>query len=219
MDATLLIAAHGTRSEAGLATIDRLAATVRAARPGLAVQLCFLDVVDPRLPEALADLRGRVIVVPALLARGFHVLDDIPALTAGRAEVIVTRQLGPDPRLTRALVDRLREAGCPAAGEVVLVASGSRNPAAAADLDAAATGLQIALGRRVHARTLADPFPPVATVASYLLAEGYFADQVRTRATAAGIGVVTAPLGSHPAVAELILGRYDDAVRARPAVR
>jgi sirohydrochlorin ferrochelatase len=48
-------------------------------------------------------------------------------------------------------------------------------------------------------------------VATYLLAEGFFADQVR--AAAPGLPV-TAPIGAHPAVVDLVWRRYDEAAGA-----
>ena len=45
-------------------------------------------------------------------------------------------------------------------------------------------------------------------VASWLLAPGAFADRV----AACGADVVAAPLGTHPAVVDTILARYEDAL-------
>jgi sirohydrochlorin ferrochelatase len=45
-------------------------------------------------------------------------------------------------------------------------------------------------------------------VASYLVAPGAFHDAVR----ATGAAVVAEPIGAHPAVAEVVLRRYDAAV-------
>ena len=47
-------------------------------------------------------------------------------------------------------------------------------------------------------------------VASYLLAPGYFQDQLHT----SGADWVTEPLGSHPALAGLVIDRYRTAVKA-----
>src|SRR4051794_1202101 len=108
MDATLLIAAHGTASLAGLATTRSLVDAVAAARPGLQVELCFLDVCSPRLADALDQLDGDVIVVPLLLSAGYHVSTDIPRVVSGRDSVSVARHLGPDPLIIEAVADRLR---------------------------------------------------------------------------------------------------------------
>ncbi len=218
MTPTLLVAAHGTRSVSGAASLRALADLVRRQRPGLPVKLCFLDVVSPSLAWVLSSVDGPAVVVPALLSTGYHVVDDIPARAAGRAEVFVAERLGPHPLLSEALADRLAEAGWVGDGPVALVGSGSRHPGARDDLAAAAVDLSGALGRRVYSLTVADELPAdVTAAASYLLADGYFADQVRSRATASGVAI-SAPIGAHPAVAALILARYDDAL-AGPVVR
>ena len=49
-------------------------------------------------------------------------------------------------------------------------------------------------------------------VATYLLAPGVFADQVRERSLAAGAAVVSAPLGAAPEVADVVIERYQQAV-------
>ncbi|WP_198545891.1 sirohydrochlorin chelatase [Actinacidiphila yeochonensis] len=48
--------AHGTRSAAGVAATEALVARVRALRPELRVERCYLDLVEPSLPDALARL-------------------------------------------------------------------------------------------------------------------------------------------------------------------
>jgi hypothetical protein len=45
-------------------------------------------------------------------------------------------------------------------------------------------------------------------VATYLLAPGVFADQIRERSLAAGASAVSAPLGAAPEVADVIVERY-----------
>ena len=213
----LIAAAHGTRSAAGLATLAELADLLRDARPECDVTLCYLDVLEPSLRSALDGHPGASVVVPIVLSTGYHVTQDIPNVTAGRAEVRVANQLGPHPLLTSALVDRLTEAGGTGADRTALVASGSSHSAAAHDLARAADDLADRLQRPVVVITLdADPAGRIVAlrrygtvaVATYLLAEGFFADQVR--AAAPGLPVA-APLGAHPAVVELVWRRYDEA--------
>jgi sirohydrochlorin ferrochelatase len=218
----LLVVAHGTASAAGSATTARLVESIRSARPDTAVELCFLDVARPRLPEALAALRGPTILVPALLSTGYHVQSDIPAAVAAYPDVRVARHLGPHPLLVDALVDRL---GAPARTEsVVLVGAGSTRSGAAAELIETARMLSQRLGGRpVEAVTVGDDLParlaalpPPVAAATYLLAEGRFVDTLR--AAVAGVGRAAAPLGVHPALVALVWARYDD-VRATEQVR
>ena len=211
MRATLLIAAHGTRSPSGSATTAALAAAVAAARPDVDVSLCFLDVAEPTLASALDELSDRpVVVVPLLLSAGFHVRTDIPAIVAGRPHVRVARHLGPDPALVPALAQRLDEAGG-AAGATLLAAIASSRSSARAEVDVAATLLAAELGREVTVLPLggepAVPDGPVA-VAVYLLAEGGFLSALRE--SVAGRGVVAAPIGVHPALVSLVWTRYDE---------
>lgn len=227
---TLLIAAHGTRSATGRATIRRLVSDVAAARPEVPVRLAFLDVVEPSLRAVLAGCDGPVVVVPLLLAAGYHVRVDIPAVVAGRADVRVAAHLGPDPAVIDALVDRLREVGG-SARSTVLARVGSSRAEADADARAARALLGRRLGRDVGELALTGDvdaavaaLPAPVEVATYLLAEGEFFE--RAQSALRGRARVAAPLGSHPAVVSLVLARYDavvagggpvDSPRFRPA--
>jgi sirohydrochlorin ferrochelatase len=212
MRPTLLIAAHGTASAAGSATTTALAAAVAAARPGLPVRLCFLDVVQPSLSAALDGLAGPVVVVPLLLSTGYHVQSDIPAVVAGRPDVRVARHLGPDPLVVDALADRLGTGG---ARSTLLVAVGSSRAAARAELHEAARLLAGRIGRPVEVRTLFEDvraaltaLPRPVEVAPYLLAEGQFFGKLL--AAAGELARVARPIGVHPALVTLVLARYDE---------
>ncbi|HSY14498.1 MAG TPA: CbiX/SirB N-terminal domain-containing protein [Jatrophihabitantaceae bacterium] len=210
----LLLAAHGTRSDAGRASIERIVDAVRAERPGLDVALCYLDVLEPSLATYLdaAGSSRATTVVPALLSTGYHVRRDIPEAVAGRPEVLVARHLGPHPLLIDALLDRLAQAGGNGDGPVALAAAGSSDPAAEAEVAVVARALAERSGRPTTAISLTDTvaFAAGIDVATYLLAEGAFADRERRLADAAGARSVSAPLAGHPAVVRLILHRYDE---------
>ncbi|HET6876330.1 MAG TPA: sirohydrochlorin chelatase [Jatrophihabitans sp.] len=213
----LLVVAHGTAAPEGTATTERLVADIAAARPGVPVEYCYLDVAEPSLPRALATLSGPTVLVPLLLSTGYHVQTDIPRAVGGRPDVRIARHLGPHPLLVDALVDRLREEdGAPAAA-TVLVGTGSSRPDAAAELRATADLLGTRLGRPVPVLTMADDLKArlgeldrPAEVATYLLAPGRFVDVLRAAAT--GIARVAAPIGLHPALVRLVWQRYDEAV-------
>jgi len=214
----LLIAAHGTASPIGSATTAEIVAAVAAARPDVDVRLCFLDVVEPSLRQALDGLGSReVVVVPLLLSAGYHVLTDIPAVVEGRPGVRVARHLGPDPLLADALADRLAEAGAGANSSTVLVSVGSSRPQARAEVDAMAALLAARQNRPVTVLTAAElerdalaALPAPVFVVGYLLAEGSFFESLR--ATTAGVAELTAPVGAHPSLVELVLARYDAAL-------
>jgi sirohydrochlorin ferrochelatase len=216
--ATLLIAAHGTRSAAGSATTVALAAAVQADRPDTPVELCFLDVATPSLADALDRLGDApVVVLPLLLSAGYHVETDIPAVVAQRHNVRVARHLGPDPAIVDAVAQRLHEAGGSGTGVVLLAAIASSRSSARAEVDVAAARLSARLARPVsvlplgNATDLPDPVPPIAT---YLLAEGGFLDGLRARVRARG--VVAAPIGVHPDLVRLVWERCDEVNRSAP---
>lgn len=225
MTARLLATAHGTRSAVGAATVRALIGQVRQQRPDVPIDLCYLDVQQPRLGDSLSVLQGMAVVVPLLLSSGYHVVDDIPATAAGRA--VVARPLGPDPVLTSVLAERLAVAGGGSADVVALVASPSTRASAARDLSAAASSLAAALDRPVHALTVGDSLaaslaalPGRVSVATYLLSEGYFYDTLRAAAHDVPVSPpVSTPLGAHPAIASLIEARYDEALEQQSGAR
>ncbi|MDQ1748028.1 MAG: uroporphyrin-III C-methyltransferase / precorrin-2 dehydrogenase / sirohydrochlorin ferrochelatase [Frankiaceae bacterium] len=133
---------------------------------------------------------------------------DLPA-QAPRA--VVTAAVGPDPRLCVALADRLAEAGYDGTGAVVLAAAGSTDEHSLDGVRRQAALLADHLGVEVTAAFLSAGEPRLAdvqpaVVASYLLAPGAFHDAMATAAT-----LVSAPLGDHPVLADVVLERYDEA--------
>lgn len=233
---TTVLVAHGTRNPRGVAMIGDLAAAM-SARLHEPVHAAFVDVLGPSPTEVLGRLAEHhaardqpVAVVPAFLARGYHVRVDLPAhvAAAGHPAVATTPALGPAPELAAALAARLRAAGHRRGDAVVLAAAGSSDPTAVADVDEAAALLGTLIGTAVSVGFAAPPadgsaHPGVAeavraaraggtrvAVASYLLAEGLF----QQRLARASADVVAAPLGLHPHVVALACRRVR-AVRAR----
>lgn len=218
----LLAVAHGSRDPAAQQTIRALTARVRRLAPGIAVRTAFVQHAEPSLAGALAGAvrdagPGGVVIVPLFLSAGYHLNHDI-ARAAGAAGVRVTAPLGPELRLVPALASRLAAAGVPDGTPVVLAAAGSQDPRATADTQRQAALLEERLRAPVLAAYAAAGCPtadeavaamtartsgPVA-VASYLLAPGLFHDRLRHSAAT----WVSAPLGDHPAVADLVLDRF-----------
>jgi sirohydrochlorin ferrochelatase len=182
-------------------------------------------------------------VVPLLLSVGYHVKVDIARAVKSRPGSAAAAPLGPDPRLARLLDQRLREAGTTDNDVVVLAAAGSSNPKAAVSVEELLGQLQALRSNRIVAAYGASAKPSVpdavamlreelaggagagesagavdvggrVVIASYLLAPGYFHDQLAK----AGADVVTEPLLPSPVLAEIALDRYDAAVeKAREA--
>ncbi|MET9804495.1 sirohydrochlorin chelatase [Streptomyces sp. NPDC006368] len=235
---TLVAVAHGSRDPHALPAVRALLDRVRDLRPGLPVRLGHIELNAPLLTDTLADLGGGdAVLVPLLLSRGYHVKHDLPGAAAAaepRLRVDVAAPLGPHPLLVEALFARLTEAGWrPEHGTsrstgVVLAAAGSRDPESAADTRRTARLLSERLGGvpvvPAYA-SAASPTVPEAiralaargrhrtAVASCFTAPGLFA----TRSAAAAPWIAAGPLGPHPAMARLVLHRYDQAVAARAA--
>ncbi|MDI2125141.1 sirohydrochlorin chelatase [Yinghuangia seranimata] len=236
----LLAVAHGSRDPRHEATVASLAARVRHARPGLRVEVAYLDHCGPRVPDALAALAAdgvrEAVAVPLLLSAAYHAKHDVPAmLDAGRQLRLTVGQaapLGPHPLLVEAMERRLRAAGVWPGDDaygVVLASAGSTDPAANAALTdvarawrrtgwssvvtAYASALTPAVGDAV--RALRDTGAERVAVATYMLAPGLLPDRIAAQAAAAGADVVTAPLGDTPELAALALHRFDEATRLR----
>jgi sirohydrochlorin ferrochelatase len=214
MTATLLVAAHGTRSPAGLATTRALLAAVAAARAEVPVELCFLDVAEPSLPAALDALAGRdVVVVPLLLSAGYHVTTDIPEAVRGRDRVRVAKHLGPDPAVIEAVAGRLLAArGALEPATTLLAAIASSRDGANAEVALAAERLAGCLGRPVSLlpligdlRARLDAVARPVEVAVYLLAEGGFLDALAN----AGADMIADPIRTAPELVRLVWDRYD----------
>lgn len=200
---TCVLVAHGTRDPAGALVVHELAALVRRCVPD--VRVAFADVRRPDVTTVLRECPGPAAVVPAFLAAGYHVKVDIPALVAASGTpAVITPHLGAD--LVSVARHRLVEAGWVPGQPVVLAASGSSDVRAREEVHAAARRLGAARVGFVatSAPSLDDVLRPGAAVASWFLAPGLF----HRRAVAAGAPVTAAPLGAHPAVAELIIRRY-----------
>ncbi|WP_430785950.1 sirohydrochlorin chelatase [Actinoplanes sp. G11-F43] len=215
---TLIAVAHGTRSPAGRRQIQELAAVVARRRPGLDVRLCYVDVQEPKVAEVVPAVRDAV-VVPLLLSAGYHVRVDI-AEAVGSTGFPVTAPLGPDPVFLASLRRNL-----PAADAVVLASAGSSDARWVAGIrevaarlgDGVALGFTSGSGPRVAdvvARLRADGARTVA-VAAYLLADGLFYRTLH----GCGADAVTPPLCHDPAVADLVLRRFDSALLTTAASR
>lgn len=231
MTAALVLCAHGTRDPAGRATVREVVAAVAARLPGVEVVEAYVDVHGPEVADVVAALPRAegdavaAVVVPLLLAAGYHVHVDIADAVAGRPDVRTTGALGPDDLLVDILVERLEAAGAQRGGPVVLAPAGSSDGRAQADTAEMAArlaerwggpvGLGYAAGPEptvadaVAALREAEPGAPVA-VASYLLAPGFF----QRRVEASGAEVVTGPIAPDPRVVDIVLARYGAALEA-----
>jgi sirohydrochlorin ferrochelatase len=214
--------AHGTRHSHGneLARALTLSAGDRLGVPAVA---SYVELSAPLLADVLAGSTAPTVVVPLLLSTGYHVRQDLPAaVAAAHGPVSMVGPLGPDLLLARAQALRLLEAGARPGEPVVLVAAGSRDPAAAYDLDRAASLLASVWGGSVRVAVLSGPGPrpaevvgPDTAVSPYLLAPGHFADRATAESRAAGATVVAGVIGPHPLVVDLVVARASALLRER----
>jgi sirohydrochlorin ferrochelatase len=229
---------------AGLPGLQSQAAYLGHALPSVPDALAALcPTVCSDQPERYART---TVVLPLLLTAAYHSDADLPAML-GQAgarlpglRISYGQPLGPHPKLLRALDRRLAEACVPAASgtAIVLAAAGSSRPAANAAVARTAAAWRRSSGWAAVVpayASAAGPRPEDAVagllragaervaVATYLLAPGVFADQIRERSLAAGASAVSAPLGPAPEVADVIVERYLQAALdprgSRPAGR
>ncbi|MFJ9854070.1 sirohydrochlorin chelatase [Streptomyces sp. NPDC101150] len=231
---TLVAVAHGSRDPRALPTIHALLDRVRALRPGLRVGLGHIELNRPLLADTLDELRGAAVLVPLLFGHGHHVTHDLPAAleAAPHLDGRIAAPLGPHPLLAEALHGRLLEAGFPQAPTrhrtaVVLASAGSRAARSAADTARIGRLLSARLGGTpvlpAYACAAAPTVPEAVrlltarghdriAVAACFTAPGRFATQCAAHAP----GIAAAPLGDHPALARLVLHRYDQARHRTP---
>ena len=222
---SLILAAHGTRRPGGVAMIGDLAANV-SALVERTVQVAFVDVLGPTPSEVLSSAGRPAVVVPAFLARGYHVRTDLPAHVAasGHPNATVTPALGPSREIAQIVAQQLVKSGWRPGDSVILAAAGTSDPRARADLRITAAQVSALTRSSVDLGFAATGDPHVCeaverarrrgrrvVVVSYLLADGLFQEVLR----ASGADIVTRPLGTHPGLARLIASRFQSALPHR----
>ncbi|WP_258066536.1 sirohydrochlorin chelatase [Arthrobacter sp. GMC3] len=221
----MIACAHGTSNIQGQARVNEIRAQIAELRPGLSVLEAYVDVQQPALPDVVGGVPSGVlaVVVPLLLTVGYHVQVDIAEAVATRTNTFAAAPLGPDPRLAGLLHERLGE--LPKDWGIVLAAAGSSRPEAAEQIEVLAADLAVRRPQRIVAAygASAEPSVPAAVaqlradgaagvaIASYLLAPGYFHDQLG----AAGADFVSAPLLPSVLLAQLALEHFDAALSRR----
>ena len=222
----LVLLAHGSRRPGPSSVLSRTAERVSTILPGVEVRTGYVELQPPDPATALEGLVDPV-VLPFFLARGYHVVHDVPAAVERHGSGTVTGHLGVEEHLVEAVAQRLREASAPLGGlagldHIVLGAAGSRQAAALEEVETITRLLEARLGREVTPAYLSAARPSVRDavstardrgarrvgVATYLLAEGRFHRALHST----GADVVAAPIGDHPALAELVALRYREQV-------
>ena len=115
MSRALILFAHGARAASWAAPFERLRELTQARVPDVPVSLAFLELMEPRLPQRVAELAAQGItqisVVPVFLGQGGHVLRDLPVMVDElrrqfpAVRISVAGAVGEDPDVQRAMTD------------------------------------------------------------------------------------------------------------------
>ncbi|WP_052209273.1 sirohydrochlorin chelatase [Kocuria sp. ZOR0020] len=166
----LLLCAHGSRAASAQTATQEIAAAVSHALPDTDVVLTWVDVQQPDVVARCEEFAERaVVIVPLLLAAGFHVHQDLAQAVADRDHHVVTGALGPDRGLSELMARRIAEAETPTEAEagsdatsgvvaadpeqqptLVLIAAGSSDDRAVRDIHSQAADLAEVTGREVR---------------------------------------------------------------------
>ncbi len=113
---TLLIMAHGSPDPAANQPIEGVAERIRAAGRYTQVVVCYMELNQPSIPDAIDNLvaRGaeRLVAVPYFLQLGGHVAEDLPAtIDAARQRhaetpISLAEHLGYDELLVAVIAER-----------------------------------------------------------------------------------------------------------------
>jgi sirohydrochlorin cobaltochelatase len=139
----LLLAAHGTRDQAGVAAFSALAERVAALAAPTRVAGGFIELSPPPLRDAVATLAGtdlHLVAVPLMLVAASHAKGDIPAALARERtrhpglRWTYARPLGPHPALLDLLAARISAVARDPAPAVLVVGRGTSDPDANAEV-------------------------------------------------------------------------------------
>lgn len=109
----LILFAHGARDPEWANPLRRVQAAIAARVPGQRVELAFLELMAPTLPECVAALAAAGVtsaaVVPMFIAQGGHLKRDLPALLADLRErhpeidLLLAPAIGESPSVIEAM--------------------------------------------------------------------------------------------------------------------
>lgn len=113
MSSAILLFAHGARDPAWALPFQAIRNAVAKASPDKKVELAFLELMTPSLPDTaeklIADGVRSITVVPLFMAQGGHLKKDLPVLLDGlrthhpTVAITLTPAIGDVPELTHAI--------------------------------------------------------------------------------------------------------------------
>jgi sirohydrochlorin cobaltochelatase len=84
MNTGLVLFAHGSRDPQWAEPFREIQRRVRSDKPDLAVELAFLEMMQPSLPDVVNRLVGsgttRIVIAPLFMAQGAHLKRDLRKL-------------------------------------------------------------------------------------------------------------------------------------------
>lgn len=111
----IVLFGHGARDIRWREPFDRLAALWKTQHSESAVELAFLEMMEPSLEQAIASLVAagatEVVVVPVFFGQGGHLRNDFPVLLSACQEkypkiaLSATPAVGEDLAVLQAIVD------------------------------------------------------------------------------------------------------------------
>lgn len=80
----IILFAHGARDPEWAQPFRKIKRALEAKRPGVGVELAFLELMEPALPDAVAKLaragNRSITIAPLFMAQGGHLKNDLPKI-------------------------------------------------------------------------------------------------------------------------------------------
>lgn len=80
----IILFAHGARDPEWVQPFRKIKRTLEARRPGVTVELAFLEMMEPALTDAVAKLarsgHKSITIAPLFMAQGGHLKNDLPKI-------------------------------------------------------------------------------------------------------------------------------------------
>ncbi|HQU80843.1 MAG TPA: CbiX/SirB N-terminal domain-containing protein [Azonexus sp.] len=123
MTTAIILFAHGARDPEWANPLRRVQAAIRERAGGVPVELAFLELMAPTLPECVAALvasgAANILVMPMFIAQGGHLKRDVPEMLA------LLRSTHPEVRFSLAGAIGENEIVVQAMAEAALKSAGS----------------------------------------------------------------------------------------------
>ncbi|MCU0897700.1 MAG: CbiX/SirB N-terminal domain-containing protein [Burkholderiales bacterium] len=113
MNEAIVLFAHGARDPEWAEPFRTIRERVSAQRPGVPVELAYLEFMAPSLDDAVASLVAagatRIGVVPLFMAQGGHLRREVPLMIErlrsrhADAEIVLSPPIGSSPELLDAI--------------------------------------------------------------------------------------------------------------------